>query len=61
MAVHEALGDLIGDALIAQGSDQVIEQGRCIPVADGFPQVFPIGPETGLDDEGGGAREVANP
>ena len=61
MAVHEVLGDLVGNALIAQGRDQLIEQGRCIPAADGFPQVFPFGPETGLVDERGGAGEVADP
>ena len=60
VAVHKVLGDLVGNALVAQGRDEVIEQGRRIPVADSLPQVFPVGPETGLVDEGGGAGDVAD-
>jgi hypothetical protein len=59
--VHEALGDLVGNALVAQGRDEVIEQGRRIPAADSFPQLFPLWPETGLVDERGGAGQMADP
>ena len=60
MAVHEVLGDLVGNALVAQGCDEMIEQGRCIPAADGFSQVFAVRPETGIVDERGGASDVAD-
>jgi hypothetical protein len=39
----------------------MIEQGRRIPAAEGFPQVLTLRPETGFIDEGGGAGEVADP
>jgi hypothetical protein len=60
VAVHETLGDLVGNALIAQGCNEVIEQSRRIPAADSFPQVLPLRPETGFFDEGGGTSDVAD-
>jgi hypothetical protein len=59
--VHKVLGDLVRDALIAQGCDQVIEQGDCIPAADSLSQVFSVGPKTRLVDERGGAGQMADP
>jgi hypothetical protein len=60
VSVHEVLGDFVRDALIAEGCNEVIEQGRCIPTANGLPHVFPVRPETGLIDERRGAGEVAD-
>jgi hypothetical protein len=60
VAAHEILGDLVRDALIAEGCNEVIEQGRRIPAADSFPKVLPRRPETGFIDEGGGAGDVAD-
>jgi hypothetical protein len=61
VAIHKVLGDLVGNALVAQGRDEVIEQGRRIPAADSLSQVFPVGPETGFVNERLGAGQVADP
>jgi hypothetical protein len=61
VAVHKALGDLVGNALVAQSCDQATEQGGRVSGADRFPQLFFFGSETGFVDEGGGAGDVADP
>jgi hypothetical protein len=48
------------NALVAQGSNQPVKEGRGIPIADSLPQVFPLRPKTGFFDEGGGASDVAD-
>jgi hypothetical protein len=58
--VHEVRGDFVGNALIAQGCDEVIEQDCCIPGADGFPQIFAVWTETCIVDEGGSTSDMAD-
>jgi hypothetical protein len=60
VAVHKVLGDLVRNALIAQGRNQPVEQGRRIPAADRFPKVLTLRSKTRLIDKRGGTSDAAD-
>jgi hypothetical protein len=61
VALHVVVGDLVGDALVAQYADEPIEQRDRVPVANGRINPFGFERFPGIVDERWRASDAANP
>jgi hypothetical protein len=61
VALHVVVGDLVGDALVAQNRDKPIEQRSLILGADRRTNAFGLKRFASISDKRGRASDLANP